>query len=129
MRLFWTVPVTLAPLLVIGAVSGFGSGLTGVGGPALSVPMMVLFGFPALPVIGASQVIQILAAASGTLGNLQYGVINFKVAAVVTGIELIGVLVGVHIVHAVNAQALRRFVAVLCVVVGAGLMARSLGFV
>ncbi len=39
----------------IGAVAGFGSGLTGVGGPALSVPLMVLFGFPTLTTIGASQ--------------------------------------------------------------------------
>lgn len=115
-----------ALLLAIGAVSGFGSGLTGVGGPALSVPLMVLFGFPALPTIGVSQVIQILAAASGTLGNLHYGTINFQVAVPVTVMEIVGVAVGVRIVHAVNVQLVRRFVAVLCVVVGAGLLARAL---
>jgi len=118
-----------ALLLAIGAVSGFGSGLTGVGGPALSVPLMVLFGFPALPTIGVSQVIQILAAASGTLGNLQYGTINFQVAVPVTVMEIVGVAVGVKIVHAVNVQLVRRFVAVLCVVVGAGLLARALSVV
>lgn len=118
-----------ALLFGIGAVSGFGSGLTGVGGPALSVPLMVLFGFPALPTIGVSQVIQILAAASGTLGNLQYGAINFQVAVPITVMEIVGVAVGVRIVHAVNVQLVRRFVAVLCVVVGAGLLARALNIV
>jgi uncharacterized membrane protein YfcA len=115
-------------LLALGAIAGFGSGLTGVGGPALSVPLMVLCGFPALTSIGTSQVIQIVAAASGTLGNLQYGTIDFRVAATVTLLEIIGVLIGARIVHAVNAELLRKFVAVLCVVVGSGLVARELGW-
>lgn len=115
-------------LVGVGAIAGFGSGLTGVGGPALSVPMMVLLGFPSLTTIGASQVIQILAAASATVGNLQYGSIDFRIAAMVTIFELIGVLVGVRIVHAINAQSLRSYVGILCVIVGAGLMMRALGF-
>lgn len=113
----------------IGAFSGFGSGLTGVGGPALSVPIMVLFGFSTLPTIGVSQVIQILAAASGTAANLQYGSIDFRVAALVTVFEVAGVVLGVRIVHAVNARLLRRCVAMLCVVVGFGLLARSTGLI
>ncbi len=115
-------------LLVLGAVAGFGSGLTGVGGPALSVPLMVLCGFPALTSIGTSQVIQIVAAVSGTLANLQYGTIDYGVAATVTLLEIAGVLLGARIVHAVDAELLRKFVAVLCIVVGAGLLARELGW-
>ncbi len=115
-----------AMLLAIGAVVGFGSGLTGVGGPALSVPIMVLFRFAPLTAIGASQVIQILAAISGTLGNLRYGSIDFRIAVVVTLIELVGVCFGVWIVHAMNAQRLRGIVGILCVLVGAALMARVL---
>lgn len=122
-------PAQRGLLLGIGAVAGFGSGLTGVGGPAISVPIMVLFGFPALRTIGVSQVIQILAAASGTIGNLRYGSINYPVAAVVTVFEIVGVALGVRIVHAVDAVILRRFVAILCVAVGLALLARSIGAV
>ena len=121
-------PGTQRALLAgIGAVAGFGSGLTGVGGPALSVPMMVLFGFPALSSIGASQVIQIIAAVSGTLGNLRFGTVNFQIAAGVTLLEIAGVFLGARIVHAVNADILRRFVAILCIVVGVFLFFRTLG--
>lgn len=116
-----------ALLVGIGAVAGFGSGLTGVGGPALSVPIMVLFGFSPLAAIGVSQVIQILAAASGTFGNLRYGSINFELAGIVTLIEIVGVQFGVRIVHAVNARHLRFFVGALCIVVGAALTVRALG--
>lgn len=118
----------VALLLAIGGVAGFGSGLTGVGGPALSVPMMILFGFSPLTTIGASQVIQILAALSGTAGNLQYGSIDFQLAAILTCFEVVGVQLGVRIVHAINAQSLRSAVGLLCVLVGAGLMMRALGF-
>ena len=115
-------------LLALGAIAGFGSGLTGVGGPALSVPLMVLCGFPALSSIGTSQVIQIVAAVSGTLGNLKYGTIDFGIAGTVTLLEIAGVLLGARIVHAVNANLLRKFVAALCIVVGLALIARELGW-
>lgn len=115
-----------ALLLAIGAITGFGSGLTGVGGPVILVPLMVLFGFPTLPAIGAGQVIQILAASSGTLGNLRFGTINYHMMVIITVFEVAGVVLGVRIVHAVSALALRRFVAVLCIVVGAGLIVHAL---
>jgi len=116
--------VRQALLIAIGAVAGFGSGLTGVGGPALSVPIMVLFQFSPLTAIGASQVIQIIAAVSGTVGNFQYGSIDFRIAALVALFEVLGVYFGVRIVHAVNAQSLRRFVGGLCILVGTGLTVR-----
>jgi len=115
-------------LFVIGGVSGFGSGLTGVGGPVLSVPFMLLFGFNPLTVIGASQVIQVLAAVSGTAGNLQFGSIDFRLAVTLTVFEIVGVVFGVVMVHALSANYLRGTVGVVCVLAGAGLLMRALGF-
>ncbi len=114
-----------ALLTGIGAVVGFGSGLTGVGGPAVSVPIMVMFGFAPLATIGASQVIQILASLSGSAANLHYGTIHYGIAFPVTVAQLMGVPLGVRIVHAVNAKALRRFIAILCILVGAWLIVRA----
>lgn len=113
----------------IGAFAGFGSGLTGVGGPAISVPVMVLFGFPLLATIGTSQVIQIVAAISGTVGNLRYGTIDFRIAAIITVVEVAGALLGARLVHAVNIDLVKRFVAGLCIAVGALLVARAIGIV
>ncbi len=109
----------------IGAVAGFGSGYTGVGGPAISVPMMVMFGFPALSAVGTSQVIQIVAATSGSLANVHYGSIDFRVAAIVTGVEIAGVYFGTRIAHAIDALALKRMVAAVCIVAGVVLMAHA----
>jgi uncharacterized protein len=118
-----------ALLAGIGSISGLGAGWTGVGGPVLSVPIMLLFGFPALASIGASQVLQILAAASGTLGNLAFGSIDFTLAAPVTTAELAGVCGGAAIAHAVDQVVLRRLVGVVCVPLGAYLVAQGLGWV
>ncbi len=115
-----------ALLFTIGAATGFGSGLTGVGGPALAVPMMVLCGFPALTAIGASQVIQILASVSGSAAHLAHGVVDLRLAALLTLFEVLGVVLGVRLAHAVDARSLRRGVGLLCVAVGVGLLLRML---
>ena len=97
-------------LVVIGAIAGLAAGWTGVGGPVLSVPLMVVFGFPALASIAASQVLQILAAASGSVGNLAFGSIDFALVVPVTGAEIAGVFAGAAIAHAVDQRVLRTFV-------------------
>jgi hypothetical protein len=113
-------------LLGIGGFTGFGAGLTGAGGPVLSVPVMIVFGFPPLQTIGASQVVQILASASGTLGNLKYGVIDFTLVGIIVVLEIVGVFLGARIVHAVDEALVRRFVALLCVLVGGGMLVNAL---
>ncbi len=113
-------------LVGIGAVAGFGSGLTGVGGPVLSVPLMVLSGFSPLTAIGVSQVIQIVGAASGTLGNLRYGSIDFGVAGLIIVFEIGGVFIGAHIAHIVDTHILKKFVGILCIIVGAVFLFRTI---
>ncbi|MEG6550201.1 sulfite exporter TauE/SafE family protein [Desulfocurvibacter africanus] len=113
-------------LFAIGAAVGFGSGLTGVGGPVLSVPMMVILGFSPLTAIATSQVIQIVAAVSGTIGNLKFGGIDFTTGMWVTAVELVGVAIGAYIAHCSGAKRLRTIVAVVCIVVGGFILLKSL---
>jgi hypothetical protein len=116
----------LATLLGVGAVSGFGSGLSGAGGPLFSVPIMVILGFAPLAAVGTSQVLQIVAAASGSLSSVQDGRIDYALAAWVTAFELGGVAAGAKLAHAVSAAVLRRMAAALCVGVGAFMLVRAL---
>lgn len=110
----------------VGAASGFGSGLSGAGGPVFSVPIMVILRYAPLAAVGTSQVLQIVAAASGSLGNLERGFIDWRLAALVTVFELAGVMLGVRLAHAVSQVALRRLAGALCLMVGAFMLARSL---
>ena len=113
-------------LTSVGAASGFGSGFSGAGGPLFSVPMMVILRYVPLAAVATSQVLQIVAATSGSLGNLRHGFIDFRVAALVTVFELAGLIVGVRLAHAASALALRRLAGGLCVASGGFLLLRSL---
>jgi uncharacterized membrane protein YfcA len=113
-------------LLGIGAATGFLSGLTGIGGSALSVPLMVLCGFSIMRSIGAGQVLQIVGAVSGTMANLRYGTIDFSLAAFVSAFEIGGVLLGAYIIHRVDIEMIRKFVGGLCLVAGCAFIIRAL---
>jgi uncharacterized membrane protein YfcA len=110
----------------VGALAGFGSGLSGAGGALFSVPMMMALGFVPLAAIGTSQVLQMVVALAGTAGNLQFGGVDFATAAWVSALSMLGVVLGARAAHAVSALALRRLAGGLCVVSAALLLWRSL---
>ncbi len=118
-------PWYLPAMLGLGAFVGFCAGLTGVGGGVLSVPFMVVLGFAPLTASGTSQVVQIVAAVSGTIGNLAYGSIDFTMAAWVSALEVCGALLGARIAHKSTSRQLRALVAVVCILVGAVILVRS----
>jgi uncharacterized membrane protein YfcA len=113
-------------LASVGAASGFGSGFSGAGGPLFSVPLMVILGYVPLTAVATSQVLQIVAATSGSIENLRHGFIDWNTAAVVTAFELLGVIAGVRLAHIASALVLRRLAGTLCVIAGGLLLARTL---
>lgn len=112
------------PLFGIGAVSGFGAGISGAGGPLFSVPIMLAMQVDPLVAVGSGQVVQIAASVSGSLGNLGHETIQYGLAAPVTAAELLGVMAGVRIAHSVPAWHLRAGAAVLCIVSALAMLAR-----
>jgi hypothetical protein len=113
-------------LTSVGAACGFGSGFSGAGGPLFSVPMMVILRYVPLAAVATSQVLQIVAAISGSLGNLRHGFIDFRVAALVTVFELAGLIAGVRLAHVASPLVLRRLAGGLCAASGGFLLLRAL---
>ncbi len=113
-------------LASVGAASGFGSGFSGAGGPVFSVPLMVILRYAPLTAVATSQVLQIVAATSGSIENLRHGFVDFRIALVVTVFELLGVVAGVRLAHIASAAALRHLAGALCVLTGGLLLARTL---
>lgn len=113
-------------LASVGAASGFGSGFSGAGGPLFAVPLMVILRYVPLTAVATSQVLQIIAAVSGSVENLRHGFIDWQTAALITVFELAGVLVGVRLAHIASALVLRRLAGALCIATGGLLLARTL---
>ncbi len=113
-------------LAAIGAFTGFFSGLTGIGGQVLSVPLMVLCGYSVLAAIGVGQLVQTVGALSGSLANLQYASIDYGLAAFIVVFEIAGVLAGAILIHRLDGAFVKRLVGGLCMVAGCGFILRSL---
>lgn len=113
-------------LLAIGAASGFGSGLSGAGGPVFSVPIMIALRYSALAAVGIGQVLQVIAASAGSIGNLGRNLVDWRIALLVAGFQLLGVIIGVRIAHAVNEKWIKGLAGLLCMLAGGMLVVQSI---
>ncbi len=105
----------LAPLLGIGALSGFGAGLSGAGGPLFSIPLMLALRFDPLAAVATGQIVQVASALSASLRNARHETIHYGTGVTVAIAQLIGTFVGVRIAHAARSYHLRLLVAILCI--------------
>jgi uncharacterized protein len=117
-------PGTLA-LLSVGMFVGFGSSLTGTGGPVILVPILLLLRTPILVAVGVSQGVQIPVAASATFGYVLYGQTDFALGTALGIVEVVGVVIGTRIAHYVPASRLRMLVAVALITAGLVLIVRT----
>jgi len=113
-----------APLTIIGAMVGFGSAITGTGGPLLLVPILLALRAPVLAAVGLSQAIQIPIAAVATLGNAVYGALDLRLGAVLAVALAAGTWMGARIAHRAPQAVLRRLVAMLVVAIGTLILLR-----
>lgn len=111
-------------LALIGIITGYGSAMSGTGGPLVLVPILVWLQVPVLTAVGLSQVIQVPIAALATAGNLTFGQIDFVVGAAIAVVLMLGVAVGARLAHKVPAPLLRRVVAFVLISVGIMFLAR-----
>lgn len=102
-------PTTTATVGIAVAVV---SGIFGLGGPMLSVPLLVLAGLPVLPALAAAQAQSVIIACIGTAGYLLHGSIDWVLALVVGIPELAGVLLGWKIARKLPAGQLKYALAV-----------------
>lgn len=105
-------------LFSVGLVSGLTAGLTGAGGPLVSVPLMTALAFPFLATVGASQVLQLVASASGAAAYWRDGAIAASLLALIVPLQLVGIWAGVRLAHRLDVRLARRGIAALGVLIG-----------
>lgn len=109
------------PRALVVAATGFAvavaAGIVGIGGPMLTVPLLVAFGVPVLESLAAAQAQSVVIAAIGTVGYVLHGAIDWPIAVLVGVPELVGVLIGWKIAHVVPSRKLKMVLVVALVAV------------
>jgi uncharacterized membrane protein YfcA len=119
-----TKTLSKASMVLIGVGVGFGSSLTGTGGPVLLVPILLLLGYISLTAVGISQAIQLPIAIFATLGFILYGKIDFELGVILGIVQSLGVIIGGKIAHTLPHQKLRAVVAITLIGVGCVMIGR-----
>jgi uncharacterized protein len=112
-------------VLPLGVAVAIVSGLFGLGGQLLSVPLLISIGAPMLPALGAAQAQSIVIAGVATIGYALRGAIAWPLVPVVGVPLLAGALAGWRVAHAVQTERLRSLLAVVLIAVGTYLIVHN----
>jgi len=107
-------------IMGLGLAVGFGSALTGTGGPVILVPTLTALGVPPLLAVGGSQASQIPIAAFATVSFATFGKLDIALGLVLGVSQAVGVLAGASVAHRTPQAVLSRVVS--GAVFGAGLL-------
>lgn len=106
-------------LLILGLLVGYGSSVSGTGGPLLLIPSLLLLNFPVMVAVGLSMAILMPITSFATLGHLMHGTIAWSLAAPIAIGMSAGILIGAVIAHRISADVMQRTVGVVLLVSGA----------
>jgi uncharacterized protein len=96
-----------AVVVAVGVGVGLVSGLLGLGGPMLSVPLLLALGVEVLAALAAAQVQSIVIATIGTIGYAVHGSVEWGLVLLIGLPVLVGVVVGWRIAQALPTRTLR----------------------
>ena len=108
---------TIILAVCLGLVAGVMSGLLGVGGGILFVPLLVALGLGQVEAAATSLLAIVPTAAVGAVRQSRYGNLRVRSALVIAVASIAGVEVGVRIATSVPEHVLRRLFGVLLVAV------------
>lgn len=110
-----------------GFTVGMVTGLVGVGGGFLVVPALVLLGgLPMKQAVGTSLLVISLKSAAGFLGYRGQVDVPWVLVGLFTGVGVVGILLGAHLVRYVPQHALQRAFAILLLVTGGLILYQNL---
>jgi uncharacterized membrane protein YfcA len=112
-------------LLALGGGTAFVSALTGAGGAFVLLPMLLLLNMPVLPAIGLGQAIALPIAGLASVANIQAGLVDVRLAALLAIALSVGIAVGTPIAHALPQPMLRRLLGGVVVIAGASMLLRT----
>lgn len=102
----------------LGAGVALVSGIFGLGGPMIAVPLMVVLGVPMLQALGSAQGQSVVLATIGSIAFFAHGAIVWPLVFITGVPEMIGVWFGWKIAHALPRRPLTYTLAASLVALG-----------
>lgn len=104
---------------IVGVLSGFVSGLLGISGGILNVPLFhVLVDMPVRYSIGTSSVALFFTALAGTYGHFKAGNVSIETALLLAPGLIIGAYLGARSAHTLHPERLKRWFALILISIG-----------
>ena len=116
---------TIIGAVCLGLVAGIMSGLLGVGGGILFVPVLLALGLGQVEAAATSLLAIVPTATLGAYRQSQYGNLRLRPALIVGVASIAGVAAGVQIAISLPEHLLRRLFGVLLIAVAARLVWRA----
>ena len=110
----------------IGASTAFLAGMTGAGGPVLSIPWMIAAGVSPMTAVGLAMPYQVVTALFGTVGNIQAGHVDFELLPALCLFETAGFGLGVALARRTPTATLRMLIGGVCCLLGLVLLVRGI---
>src|SRR6185295_14538162 len=108
---------------IIGLIGGVSSGLFGIGGGIVMVPAMVYFlNLNIKTAVGTSLIVIIPTAITGSYKHFQLGNIDWRVAAALVPLAMVGGFVGAVLTQALPAVTLKKMFGGIMIVAGVRLL-------
>lgn len=121
-------PATIAFIMVEGLVVGLLTGLVGVGGGFLMVPVFVLLrGLAMQQAVGTSLAVITLNASAGFVGYMGQVEVQWGLVGLFTSIAIVGIWLGAHLVTFVSHGTLKRGFAIFIFVMGVFILIENIG--
>jgi uncharacterized membrane protein YfcA len=111
-----------AATVLIGIAVGFGSALTGTGGPVLLVPVLLALGVDALTTVAAGQLISVPLVAFASLGYASNHAVNVHWGVELGVLAAVGVVAGAALARRAAPSLLHRTASYTLLVVGVFLL-------
>ncbi|WP_297421270.1 sulfite exporter TauE/SafE family protein [Thermococcus sp.] len=103
---------------VVGILAGLTSGLLGISGGVLNVPLFHTYiGLPMRYAVGTSSFSLFFTALAGTIGHYRLGEVDIRMALLLAPGLIVGAHYGALTVHRVKPSIIRRLFAVLLVII------------
>lgn len=118
----WTGLLTVA---AVGFAVGVPSGLLGVGGPVLAVPVLVTLGVPLVLAVAVAQVQSMFIVVPAAVGYLAADAVSLPLVVLLGIPELAGVVLGWKLAHRIEADRLERVLAGVLMTLGPYLAFRA----